>query len=75
MPAAASWPPLHPPTVQDNYFNLGAASERWIPPERRIKQRAAVPAQVRQGCRASSKEWRNGEPGRRTACHGHGQHG
>lgn len=28
--------------LQDAWFNRGAASERWIPPERRIKQRAAV---------------------------------
>ncbi|KAL4433098.1 hypothetical protein ABPG77_006525 [Micractinium sp. CCAP 211/92] len=35
--------------AEDTYFNLGAASERWIPPERRVKQRAAVPAQFAQG--------------------------
>jgi hypothetical protein len=51
----------HPPTYalllppasrlpQDTWFNRGAASERWIAPERRIKQRAAVPAQVRRRC-------------------------
>ncbi|KAL4428254.1 hypothetical protein ABPG75_002343 [Micractinium tetrahymenae] len=43
---AAEQAALHATMVaEDNYFNLGAASERWIPPERRIKQRAAVPAQ------------------------------
>ncbi|KAI7836867.1 hypothetical protein COHA_009288 [Chlorella ohadii] len=35
--------------AEDTYFNRGAASERWIPPERRIKQRAAVPAQFAPG--------------------------
>lgn len=83
---AANTAPSSPLTdAQDTYFNLGAASERWIPPERRVKQRAAVPAQVGHaaafasgksrgsGCAKASRCREGGRRRRHPGCHDHGQ--